>query len=306
MPPWRVKAAAQGVVSLLPQPHRWNRYLRQYCSHTLSLDDVTFMTHLAHFRCHRPVLRHRDPSTTRVLELGTGSVPVTPLALWLGGIGDVVTWDVVDQWSDRLAGEAAARLLRRARAGRFRLADPERAARLAQLLDERGGRLERSIVGTLGIRALVGDASVSCMEDASVDVFVSNATLEHIPRSGIAATFTEFARLAAPCAQMSHYVDLADHYRSFDRHINAFHFLRYDERAWRKYNNRLHYQNRLRLPDYRDLHCATGWRITREELGSGSARDLDGIRLAPQFEAYATEDLLVHRAVLVSCGGSPT
>lgn len=300
MPPWRLKAAVQGVVAHVPRAHRCNQVLQVLWNRRGTLDDATFANQFSHYRFHRPVLAHRNLGLSHVFELGTGSVPVMPLALWLAGTGEVTSWDVVDLWSDRGAGDAAARLIRRAEQGMFPAADSGRVAKLAELVHAYRGRLQRATVDSLGIHVIVGDASATGLPDACVDAFVSNATLEHIPSQQITAIFTEFARLAARHAEMSHYIDLSDHYSSFDNRINAFHFLKYDDLTWRKYNNALHHQNRLRISDYRDLHRLTGWCITHERLASGSPGDLKHVGLAPQFGSYPRNELLVHRAVMIS------
>ncbi len=41
-----------------------------------------------------------------------------------------------------------------------------------------------------------------------------------------------------------------DHYVYFDRQITPIHYLRFSERAWRKWHNDLQYQNRLRPVDF--------------------------------------------------------
>src|SRR2546422_7718675 len=64
-------------------------------------------------------------------------------------------------------------------------------------------------------------------------------------------------------------------------------------KQWRWLDSPLTSQNRLRITDYRALFRETGFEILREESDMGSADDLARIKLAPEFQHYQTQDLLV-------------
>uniref|UniRef100_UPI001885F2FD class I SAM-dependent methyltransferase n=1 Tax=Ornithinicoccus halotolerans TaxID=1748220 RepID=UPI001885F2FD len=158
------------------------------------------------------------------------------------------------------------------------------------------------VLAAAGVRPLVGDASdLSGLPQAQrCDLMVSNNTLEHIPPGTLRAIFTEFRRTAAPGARMSHYIDLADHYAGFDPRISELHFLTLPEPAWRLANNRLHYQNRLRIGDYQRLHRESGWRVVHRRLTRRPPSALTGLRLVPPFDELPARQLLVVKAHLIS------
>ena len=79
----------------------------------------------------------------------------------------------------------------------------------------------------------------------------------------------------------------------FDRSLTPFNFLRYADPAWRRYDNPIIPQNRLRISDYRRLVRAGGFNITQEVNRRGSAADLSQVPLATHFQKYDREDLLV-------------
>ena len=156
------------------------------------------------------------------------------------------------------------------------------------------------VLARVGVRAMVGDARVSGLPAGSIDLVVSNNTLEHIPPHVLEEIVFEFRRVSAPGAVMDHFVDISDHYAHFDSSITEFNYLRYGPRTWRLVNNRLQYQNRLRASDYRRLIESAGLRVIAEEIERGTPEQLAQITVAAPFHAYAREDLLILRMWLTA------
>jgi hypothetical protein len=102
---------------------------------------------------------------------------------------------------------------------------------------------------------------------------------------------------------MSHWIDLSDHYAHFDPSIGAYNFLAFSSPVWAWLNNDLHYQSRLRAPEYRRLHEEAGWRVVREEGRSGAAEELRRVRVAREFRRFTEAELLVHEMWMVSVMG---
>jgi len=277
MPSWLLKAAVQGAISPLPARDRLNHLLQRYITGSVTLTDEVFGRKLA--QCHRHLESYRTQHGAlprHVLELGTGWYPIVPLAMIDAGVERVTTFDVsplCDLPRARAAVERFGSALR---------ADPA-ATSAAELLRP------------LGIRMLVRDVRDSGLDPDSVDLFVSNNTLEHIPPGSLAEIMSEFRRLAAPGAVMDHFIDMSDHYAHFDRTISEFNYLRYSDRRWRPFNNRLQYQNRLRISDYRRIVEEAGFRVVAEDPERGPAEVLEQITLAPRFRGYPREELAVLR-----------
>jgi hypothetical protein len=101
----------------------------------------------------------------------------------------------------------------------------------------------------------------------------------------------EFRRLAAPGAVMDHFIDMRDHYSSFDRSISRLNYLRYPDRVWRLFNNRLHFQNRLRISDYRAIFEAAGFAIVAEQPTRGKPHEFDGLALDRRYRDTPESDL---------------
>jgi hypothetical protein len=77
-------------------------------------------------------------------------------------------------------------------------------------------------------------------------------------------------------------------------------FLRFSAEEWRWYNNDVHYQNRLRVSEFRAIHEQSGWVITSEENTSASITELRCLPLACEFRHIRDEDLVVYQSWMVS------
>jgi hypothetical protein len=282
MPSWLLKAAVQGAISPLPGRDRLNHLLQRYITGTGTLTVEVFERKLA--QCHRHLESYRSQRGAlprHVLELGTGWYPIIPIGLVNAGVERVTTFDV-NPLCD----------LPRARAALEMFGLDSRADGSARTADR--------LLEPLGVRMAVGDVRDSGLDRGSVDLFVSNNTLEHIPPPTLAEIMAEFRRLAAPGAVMDHFIDMSDHYAHFDRSITEFNYLRYSDRRWRPFNNRLQYQSRLRISDYRRIAEEAGFRVVSEEAELGAAEALEQIPLAPRFERYPREELAVLRCWLTA------
>jgi hypothetical protein len=282
MPSWLLKAAVQGAISPLPGRDRLNHLLQRYITSSVTLTEEVFERKLA--QCHRHLESYRAQHGTaprHVLELGTGWYPIVPLGLIDAGVDRVTTFDV-----NALCDLARAR----AAVDRF---DSAREANSA-------ATSAAELLEPLGVRLIVRDVRESGLAAGSVDLFVSNNTLEHIPPPVLAEIMSEFRRLAVPGAVMDHFIDMSDHYAHFDRNISEYNYLRYSDRWWRPFNNRLQYQSRLRISDYRRIVKEAGFRVVGEEGERGPSEVLEQITLAPRFRSYPQDELAVLRCWLTA------
>lgn len=299
--PWWLKATGQGVLAALPGAPALDDWLRRRRGAELDPDYV--LGKWVHVRSHLRALGAREgrplPDVT-VVELGTGWYPVVALGMALHG-ARVVSVDT----RAHLDGDRIALTLRRV----LRLVDdgavrvPEGAALdRARELVAAGGPVPPRALQEVGVGSHLADArDLSGIPAArGAALMVSNNTLEHIPREVLGGILTEFHRVGGAEARMSHYVDLADHYAGFDPAAGDFHFLTLGPTAWRLANNRLGYQNRLRISDYRDLHARAGWAIEAERLTRRDPTELHGLRLVEPFASTPADDLLVVKAHLTS------
>jgi SAM-dependent methyltransferase len=299
LPSWVLKAAVQKLLSPLPGAHRLNRALQAHVTRTLDLTSDRVAAQMG--RCARHLeayvsTRGRTPG--RVLEVGTGWHPLLPLGFHLCGCDEIRTVDrvaLLTSWTIREALDAvAAGIAAGTLAAALPRLVPGRAARLTQGLRDLRSASGTEALERLGIRYQVGEASI--LPAGSADLVVTNSVLEHLEERELRALLRELRRIVATGGVASHFVDLGDHYATFDRRIDVYNFLKFRTGTWKLVNSRLHFQSRLRIGDYRRLLAETGWTLLEETSQRGTAADLARIRLAAEFTRHSLDDLLVYRS----------
>jgi len=312
MPNWMLKAAIQGALSVLPWGNEINTFLQRHVTKRLVLTPRRFEVKVSQCRRHLEYafdIWGNQRTSLAVLELGTGWHPVIPVGLYLCGASVVWTIDIEPLLLPASTVVVARLFAEYAANGRLSEMLPwvreDRVANIKRALEEDvPDRTGSDLLKALLVNARVGDARDTGIDSASVDLFVSNCVLEHIPRDVIVRIFREFKRVGAPGAVMSHLVDMSDHYADADHSITPFNFLKYSDSTWRWFNSSLHYQNRLRIQDYRQIHNEAGFTISREYNFQEAPSVLDSVRLASRFRGYSRADLLITRGWFVSIGTS--
>jgi hypothetical protein len=308
MPPWIAKAAIQGFISLLPQPQKWNYLFQKHVTHSMPLvrNPGMFTTKLnacsKHLENYEKMRFSGGPPDTAV-ELGTGWFPIVPIALVLSGVSQVISFDISTLLRRENVQQTLQLFVKYHEQGELsRLLPTAREDLIPQVgqLSQDGTSDPVDLLKKLGIICVQQDAAHSGLRASSVDLFISNNTLEHIPGPVIQDIFQEFRRIATPDSVMSHSIDIGDHYSIFDGRITAYNYLRYPESTWRIFNNSLQYQNRLRLSDYLRFHAEAGFVVKHQDNVTGPAEDLLSVPLAEKFRDYSQDDLLVLASWLVS------
>ncbi|HLH65041.1 MAG TPA: class I SAM-dependent methyltransferase [Solirubrobacteraceae bacterium] len=319
--PWVLKALVQGAVARLPAGARLNALLRGLLGGG-GVGEAMFERKLGQCARHLEAyasVRGSDARPASAIELGTGHAPIVPVALALAGVERVLTVDI----RPLLAASATARTVelfaRHLQAGwpdcPIAPLDP---GRVGALLAEAGARSRPTVssvtagdarpeasLGRLGVSVMLGELADLRLAEGSLQLLVSNNTLEHIPEAQLEPVLRELRRVAAPEAVMSHFVDISDHYAHFDRSISEFNYLRFSDRSWRLFNNALHHQNRLRASDYVRIVEDAGFKVVATEEQRGEARELARITPAPRFRAYSQSDLLTLRLWITAVPRAP-
>ena len=296
---WRVKAFIQRTIASLPERVSYPAYYwvqRRFGS--LRRPDPTKKLKRAVQAARFLAAAGTDIEGKRFLELGTGRVVTVPLGLWLCGASSVVTADL----NPYLQAELVLQSLRRMREKRSTLPEifgeyanrPQFKPRLAALLD--GPDTLDHVLSTAHIRYLAPtDARALPLPSGAIDIYFSSTVLEHIPPKTIQELFAEGRRVLSPGGLFVHFVDLSDHFAHSDARISRVNFLRFTEAEWSHLaGNRYMYQNRLRLPELRELLQQQGLRIVyqKSELDERSSEALAaGLPLAERFRGFTRDEL---------------
>jgi len=119
--------------------------------------------------------------------------------------------------------------------------------------------------------------------------------MEHMPKDSIRDLVCESRRNPRPGGLALHNVACIDHYAHRDSQLSFVNYLRYSESQWRKWNNSLQYQNRLRASELLDLATQAGFEIIlkRTYARSGTREALANFHVAPQSRRFWMEDLAI-------------
>ncbi len=294
---WVAKAALQKGMSALPRADAANYWFQQRVTRSLPRPADGFSMHVREGLRHLAVFdrfSELDRATARFYEFGAGWDLIGPLTYWACGVDHQVLIDIrpnlrlelVEDTLRRLAPELAAQGVA-----------PSREIAARELHGP--GALSRFGIEYLAPR----DARASGLPAESVDFISSTFTMEHIPAAHLAPILRESRRLLAKDGVISSSVDFQDHYSYVDPSIGRHNFLRYSERRWWLVNSSLHYQNRLRLPDYRRLIEEAGLRIVEEEVDAATPAEQEAVQrmqLPAHLSGYSPEDLTALSALFVA------
>jgi SAM-dependent methyltransferase len=270
------KAAVQRGLGFLPQGERLNYLFQRHVAHSLPAGESVFRRKFAraeqHLRAYQEHGPGKPPADAVFWEFGVGWDLAIPLSFAALGVGRQVLVDIRPSARVELVNDSIAHL------------DLEPVQSLAEL------------EGRFGIEYLAPrDARATGLPGQSVDFVSSTDVCEHVPEDDLAAIFRECHRLLRPGGGFSCRIDLQDHYAYFDSSLSKYNFLRYSDGAWRLVNSPLHFQNRLRAPDYLRLVRDAGFEVIVERPSGPSEDGLEELRrlpLAPRFRnGYTPEEL---------------
>jgi SAM-dependent methyltransferase len=262
----------------MPQGERLNYLFQRHVARSLPGGEPVVRRKLARARQHLEAFG-RPVEDAVFYEFGAGwdlAIPLTYAAL---GVGRQVLVDIRPSARVELINETIA------------LLETIEERSLGGLVASLGELEER-----LGITYLAPrDARATGLEAGSIDFVTSTDVCEHIPEPDLAQIFRECKRLLRPGGAISCRIDLQDHYAYFDPNLSRYHFLRFSDRAWGLVNSPLHFQNRLREPDYRRLVEEAGLEVaswTPSGPSEEGLAELEAMELAPRFRnGYTPEQL---------------
>jgi SAM-dependent methyltransferase len=289
MPPWKAKAALQHVFSAVPGGSLLNYQMQRRITHGLPIPDEKLWSSVDIAVGHVQALRLRSTIPVeqgRFFEFGGGWDLHIAQTLFCLGAGRQLVIDLNSLLRDELVLEVRDRLR----------ASPHPAfVRALPGAGTTGGLLEAIELTYEAPR----DARATGLDDGSVDFVTSTSTLEHVPADDIPSILRECHRILSDRGAMSFYVDYRDHYAYFDGRISVYNFLSFDDRAWRRFNPPLQFQNRLRHVDYQSMYRDAGFRIVDDEVSPGTDADravVERISVADRFRGHTAANLAVQSA----------
>jgi hypothetical protein len=174
----------------------------------------------------------RRVSGMRVLEVGTGHLPIVPIGLFICGALEVITVDL----NRRLDWQLMAKALQWIASNKELMYSVYGGIVSKQELDERLELIEsqkykpENFCKLANITYLApADAAKLDLSDESIDLHLSVTVLEHIPKDILSGIMSEAKRLLTKYGVAMHAIDLSDHFEHADKSISKVNFLRFSD-----------------------------------------------------------------------------
>ena len=292
---WKLKAAIQTILSVTPGGARTNYWFQRWVTRTLPISDVELRSQVAKAQRNLSAyvrVRRLPLSEIHLYEFGAGWDLLLPLVYWSMGVNRQTVVDIRPLARSALVLDTAKRL--NEGADEFglerKLVPPAGRGRVAELLRTWGIDYQAP-----------GDARSVDLPAGSVDLITSTDVLEHVPLPDIRTILPECRRLLSPDGLMRIRIDYQDHYWYFDDQLSPYHFLRFEPDEWRRYNPPLHFQNRIRHPEFLHLVAESGMEILEDDHPEPTRSDLndfDIVELARPFRSLPARDAAIRFANL--------
>lgn len=293
---WRLKGLVQKCLSSLPNGRSLNDRLQRRFGE-LRQPERSVIGKLEDWKLSLGYLQDCEFNIrgSTLLEIGTGWYPTLPICFSLAGAKRVITYDIVRHidadLTFRMIGALESHLDAIAQAC---------GAPADEVHDRYLGLLQAKDMNALLKCARVeicapADARATNLAPDSIDLVYSNSVMEHVPEDIIRELMGESRRILRPGGLALHNVACNDHYAHFDAGISFVNYLRYNESQWRKWNNSLQYQNRLRAPEFLNLAMEAGLEVIYKRIfvRPGTREALTMLPIAPEFHRFSREDLAI-------------
>jgi len=260
---WKLKALMQKAVAWLPKPISYEAYFqlqrhfgglkKPYNPLSIFKTGVAILKKIKSLGC--------NINGKKFFEVGTGRVPILPVAFWLGG-GSTITIDLNPYMRNELIEDMLFFVSKEEIQIKSIFGDFLDEKRFDLLLDYGNSKMvnKDDFLKTCQIEYLApGDAAKVRLNENSVNYHISHAVYEHIPLNILFDILSEGNRITTTDGLFVNIIDYADHFAQMDQNISAINFLKYSDKDWDKWaGNRFMYMNRARHDDFIELFKSVG------------------------------------------------
>lgn len=280
---WKLKATIQNGISLLPSSISYKTYY-WFQRHLGALQQISPINRLSAGikiwnRIHN---QGYEPSGKVFFEVGTGSIPLVPIAYWLMGAKKTITIDLNPYLKEELVNKSLQYISDNRKEIRNLFGTFLNKKRFDDLLAY-SKNTQFSIYEFLNLCHIdyiaPGDAGNTGLPSQSVDFHTSYNVFEHIPSEELQIILEEGNRIINKKGLFVNKIDYSDHFSHSDMNISAINFLQYSDDEWEGFaGNRYMYMNRLRHDDFINLFQGVGHSILQIE----------------PFKDQRSQELLIH------------
>jgi hypothetical protein len=259
---WKVKSFIQNFVAGLPNGLSYELYF-QIQRYFGGLKKPFNPIH--HFKVGVEVIKKiqkygYETNGKIFFEVGTGRVPLLPVAFWLCGAEKTITIDLNPYMRNELVKDMLFFIRTRQDEIKNTFGDLLEKERFALLLDKAKTKEtnREDIIKLCQIEYIApGDAAKTGLSDNCVNYHVSHTVYEHIPLNIIKNILQEGNRIIVQNGLFINCIDYGDHFSYMDKDISVINFLQFNDKEWKKYaGNRYMYMNRARHDEFVELFKA--------------------------------------------------
>jgi len=264
---WKIKSKIQNAVSLLPSSVSYATYYwiqRHFGALKNKTNPMAKMESALKTWKQIQKLGH-NPKEKVFFEVGTGRIPMVPVAYWLMGAKSTITIDLNPYMKAELIEESLDYLLGNKKEVEQLFGDLLNQKRFNKLVHfcKNQSFSTDSFLDVCQIQYIApSDASKTELKENSIDFHTSYTVFEHIPPMVLKKIIQEGNRIICKEGLFVHRIDYSDHFAGTDKKISAINFLQYSDYEWNKYaGNRYMYMNRLRHDDFLNMFKSSGHEI---------------------------------------------
>jgi SAM-dependent methyltransferase len=260
---WKVKAFMQNCIASLPGALSSEMYFqmqRYFGGRKKSINPwMHFLTYNA--RMLQKIKQYGKGINGKVFfEIGSGLVPLLPVALWLCGAKKIITMDLKPYMRNELIEDMLFFCKSQKSEMENALGELLDKERFNMLLSYNGKIDKKGILELCQIEYMApGDATKTNLPESSVHYHVSHTVYEHIPLNILRDILEEGNRILAEDGLFINFIDYSDHFSHTDKNISGINFLQYSDKEWKKYaGNKYTYVNRARHDEFIELFKSVG------------------------------------------------
>jgi hypothetical protein len=306
---WKLKAVIQNTISLLPNSVSYAAYfwIQRHFGGLRRINPVSSLTAgIATWNLIKEL--GYDPSEKVFFKVGTGRVPLMPLAYWLMGAKKTMTIDLNPCLKEELIKESLQYISDNSQEILKLFGSLVHQDRMDDLMHF-NKNLSFSTSAFLDICHInyiaPSDAANTTLSNQSIDFHTSYVVLEHIPLEVLKNIIDGGNRIISDNGLFIHRIDYSDHFSHSDKTISSINFLQFSDNDWIRYaGNRYMYMNRLRHDDYIRLfqsagHCILAAYPDVDEQSQELLRS-ESFRFNELFKSKSEDVLSIRGAWIVS------